>query len=161
MSGHFSPTTPESNSFASEPVKVSGFSDKENQNIKPPERVVIPELSIDLPVRQAPLVNGYWQVYSDSAGWGEGSGLPGQPGNQVVFAHARVGLFKPLRGAKEGMRVYIFTKDSWLSYLITDVKEVLPNQTEVIKPTEDETLTLYTCSGFGDSRRLIVIAKRN
>jgi len=27
-------------------------------------------------------------------------------------------------------------------------------------PTPDETLTLYTCSGFADSKRLIVTAKR-
>ena len=49
---------------------------------------------------------------------------------------------------------------SWYSYEVVDIKEVYPNQTEVIEETDDETLTLYTCSGFADSKRLIVVAKR-
>ena len=48
----------------------------------------------------------------------------------------------------------------WFNYTVSEIKEVIPSQIEVIAPTPDETLTLYTCSGFGDSMRLIVIAKR-
>jgi len=59
------------------------------------------------------------------------------------------------------MKIYVLTKNEWFSYEVSDVKEVLPNQTEVIKPTDDERLTLYTCSGFADTKRLIVTARRN
>lgn len=41
-----------------------------------------------------------------------------------------------------------------------DTKEVLPESVEVVAPTTDETLTLYTCTGFADQKRLIVTAKR-
>ena len=54
----------------------------------------------------------------------------------------------------------ILTKEKWYEYEIKEIKEVLPSQTETIAPTKEETLTLYTCSGFSDSKRLIVIAKR-
>lgn len=92
-------------------------------------------------------------------GGGDGSGIPGKEGNQVVFAHAREGLFLPLRSIESGEAIYVFTASKWYRYIVKEIKEVLPTQIEVIAPTEDETLTLYTCSGFSDSKRLIVVAK--
>lgn len=172
--------------FANEPVIVEGFSPKESSQSLP-KKIVAPELSIDLEVKEAKIVEGYWEVFEDSVAWGEGSGLPGEVGNQVIFAHAKEGLFLPLKDIKEGMRIYVLTegsvdlstlppslaeplrqetgkeelrRSSWYSYEVTEIKEVYPYQTEVIAETEDETLTLYTCSGFADSKRLIVVAKR-
>jgi sortase A len=146
--------------FASEPVKVQGFGQQADEAASIPQRIIIPELSIDLPVRKAPIVKGYWQVFPDSAAWGEGSGYPGKPGNEVIFAHAREGLFLPLKDVKEGMKVYVLADAAWYGYEVRQIKEVYPNQIEVIAPTEEETLTLYTCTGFQDSERLIVVAKR-
>ena len=155
-------TTPvsQSVSFESEPVKVEKLSSEEVDDAKIPERIMIPQLSLDLEVKKANIVNGYWEVFEDKAGWGMGSGIPGQVGNQVIFAHAREGLFLPLQSIKEGTKLYVLTKNGWFGYEVRDIKEVYPNQIEVIGETADETLTLYTCSGFADSKRLIVIAKR-
>lgn len=158
-SGLFKRTT--SDTFASEPVKIEGFIADEASLEKVPQRILIPELSIDLSVKNSGLVNGYWQVFGDAAGWGEGSGLPGEPGNQVIFAHARRGLFLPLREVKIGTKVYVLSREKWYQYEVKEIKQVLPTQVEVIAPTQDETLTLYTCSGFTDSKRLIVVAKRS
>lgn len=153
--------------FEKEPVSIEGFNyNEETVEGKRPNRIVIPQLLVDLAVRKADVIDGYWEVFQDSAAWGVGSGFPGEAGNQVVFAHARKGLFLPLKNIKKGMRVYVFTGDdqerSKLSYAyeVSDIKEVLPSETEVIAPTDDETLTLYTCSGFNDTKRLIVVAKR-
>lgn len=151
-------------SFAQEPVKVDKalLAGKENkENIKnPPIRILIPVLQIDLPVKEAKVVKGYWEVFADSAAFGLGSAYPNEAGNQVIFAHAREGLFLPLRKAKIGQSITVFTKDKWYSYKIKEIKEVLPNQTEVIAPTKDAILTLYTCSGFSDSKRFIVTAEK-
>ena len=149
-----------SETFASEPVKIEGFIATEESLEKTPQRILLPDLSIDLPVKNSGLINGYWQGFSDAAGWGEGSGLPGEVGNQVIFAHARRGLFLPLREVKVGTKVYVLAKEKWYQYEVKEIKKVLPTEVEVIPPTEDETLTLYTCSGFADSKRLIVVAKR-
>lgn len=145
-------------SFANEPVKVEGF--KKSDPAVLPERIMVPALGVDLPVKEAKIINGYWEVFSDTAAWGKDSGVPGEVGNQVIFAHAREGLFLPLKDVTTGMRVYVLTDQNWYQYEVEEIKEVLPNQVEVIAPTEDETLTLYTCSGFRDSKRLIVTAKR-
>ena len=74
---------------------------------------------------------------------------------------ALVGLFLPLKDIKQGESVLVLTSNAWYSYTVTQVKEVLPTQTEVIAPTENPLLTLYTCSGYADSKRLIVTAVKN
>lgn len=148
-----------STSFANEPVIVQGFNEGDYQSHPTPNRIIIPILGIDLEVERAKIVNGYWEVFEKRAGWGEGSGFPGQPGNQVIFAHAREGLFLPLQSIKVGDKIYILTDSEWFGYKVIEKKEVSPNQTEVIAPTENEVLTLYTCSGYKDTKRLIVVAE--
>ena len=147
-------------SFENEPVTLRGFNNQSLAEENIPRRVIIPRLSLDLGIKKATVINGYWEVFEGVAGWGEGSGVPGTVGNQVVFAHAREGMFLPLRDVKDGEIIYILTGDGWYAYRVTEIKEVYPNQIEVIEQTSDETLTLYTCSGFRDSMRLVVTSKR-
>lgn len=151
-------------SFAQEPITIDknfiSSQEKKEKPKDPPLRIIIPALDIDLPIKTAKVVKGYWEVFPDSAGFGTGSSYPSEVGNQVIFAHAREGLFLPLKEAKAGQVVYILTNNMWFSYKIEKIKEVLPSQTEVIAPTKEEILTLYTCSGFSDSKRLIVVAKK-
>ena len=147
--------------FAQEPVEIQGFSQGEGSVENSPSRILIPELSIDLEVLASEIRGGYWLVHENSAGWGVGSGLPGDIGNQVIFAHARDGLFLPLKDIEVDMAIYVFTKDSWYRYKVSNIGEAYPHQTEVIKPSDDERLTLYTCSGYKDTKRLIVTATRD
>ncbi len=150
-------------SFGQEPVKVDKsflVKKKEDKSKNPPVRIIIPDIDINLPVKEAKIVNGYWEVFSDSAGFGMGSAYPDEVGNQVIFAHAKKGLFLPLKSAKIGQTVIILTKDKWYQYKILEIKEVLPSQIEVISPTSESRLTLYTCSGFSDNKRLIVVANK-
>jgi sortase A len=147
--------------FASEPVFIEGFDVNVSQEVSVPTRIIIPSLSIDLPVAKSKIVNGYWEVYDNFAGWGEGSGIPGMPGNQVIFAHAREGLFLPLKEIEINHIIYVLTDNRWYLYKVNEIKEVYPNKTEVIAPSENEVLTLYTCSGYNDSKRLIITAQRN
>lgn len=126
-----------------------------------PKRIIIPSCSIDLPVKPAPIVNGAWELSEDTASFGLGTVPPGKGGNTVIFAHAKWPLFRPLRTIKKGAKVYVLTAETYYVYEVDKIKTVLPNQVEVIKPTEEETLTLFTCTGFADAKRLIVIAKRS
>lgn len=159
-----SQTASSSASFADEPVTIDKSllqsNAKKTNRLVPPNRVLLPSLGIDLPVKEAKVINGYWQVFPDSAGFGLGSAYPGDQGNQVIFAHARQGLFADLPKLNLNDRIYVLTGSEWYQYNVVAKKEVYPNQVEVIKPTSDETLTLYTCSGFADKKRLIVVAKR-
>ncbi|MDP3987986.1 MAG: sortase [Candidatus Levybacteria bacterium] len=140
------------------PIKIdSRLITSEHKN-HPPVRILIPNEKIDLPVVEAKLVAGFWEVSENSASHGVGSANPGEKGNIVIFAHARQGLFYNLKDVKEGETVYLFTKDNWRKYKISKITSVYPNQTETIAPTKEETLTIYTCTGFYDEKRLIVKA---
>lgn len=149
-------------SFSQEPIKVDKKLLQENDKQKdklPPVRIIIPSVNIDLSVKEAKIVNGYWEVFPDRAGFGLGSTYPGEIGNQVIFAHARQGLFLPLKKVKIKDKIIVASKTKLFTYLVTAIKEVNPNNTDIIGLTNEKTLTLYTCTGFSDSKRLIVIAK--
>lgn len=123
-----------------------------------PDRILIPKSNVDLKVIPSKIVNGYWELSEDTASYGLGSGTPNTKSNTVIFAHAREGLFYNLKNVKKGEIVYVFSKDKWFRYKINKVTTVYPNEIQVIQPTKNETLTLYTCSGFYDEKRLIVTA---
>lgn len=125
-----------------------------------PKRIIVPSRQIDLPIKPSRVIEGAWELSDDSASFGLGSATPGSSGNIVIFAHAKWRLFRPLRQVKKGASVYLLTSSKWYRYEVTEIKTVLPSQVEVIGSTEDETLTLFTCTGFADAKRLIVIAKR-
>lgn len=144
-----------------EPIRIDGALMGLSSDEYKPIRIVIPRVAIDVPVVEAPVTGGLWELSETSASHGQGSANPGEKGNAVIFAHARDGLFGPIRDMKNGDAVYIFTKERWFKYKIVDIKQVNPDQLEVIAPTGDETLTLFTCSGFLDSKRFIAVAKRD
>jgi LPXTG-site transpeptidase (sortase) family protein len=144
--------------FENEPVKIELTNNEDLDEASLPVRIIIPDLGIDLDVQESKIVNGYWEVPEDKAAWGEGSGVPGKDGNQVIFAHAREGLFSNLENVEKEMHIYVLTDRDWFTYEVSEIKEVYPNDTEVIAPTENERLTLYTCSGYKDSKRLIVVS---
>jgi LPXTG-site transpeptidase (sortase) family protein len=127
-------------------------------NYQPPLRIVIPKYSLDLPIVEANVINGVWETSETSASHGVGSANPGENGNIVIFAHAREGLFLPLRNINKDTLVYILTKDRWYRYRISDVNLVSPENVSTISASDHEILTLFTCSGFLDSKRAIVKA---
>lgn len=145
-----------------EPIKISKdltrVIDTTGEEI--PTSIIIPRLNIDLPVVEAKVVDGYWELSEDSASYGLGSAFPGDGGNSVIFAHAKEKQFGPLKKALSKDKIYVLTKKHHFDYEVTEIKTVYPNQTEVVGPTNDERLTLFTCSGYFDSQRLIIVAKK-
>lgn len=141
------------------PIRVSQSLLGAPKTSQPPIRIVIPSLAMDLPVVEARVIAGFWELSENSASHGVGSANPGDIGNTVIFAHARDELFGPLRNIKNDATIYLMTDDQWYWYQVQEIKLVNPNDVEVIAPTPDQTLTLFTCSGFLDTKRLIIIAK--
>lgn len=148
-----------SGSLSNEPIRIDSKLLGDKPQTQLPQRVVLPSVAIDLSVVEAPVVNGYWELSDTSASHGVGSANPGENGNIVIFAHAREGLFMNLRNMKVDDTIYILSQDKWFRYKVTEYKLVDPSAVETIAPTSMETLTLYTCDGFLDSKRLIVVAK--
>lgn len=123
-----------------------------------PIRIIAPKVDIDIKITPSKVIDGYWEISEQDASYGLGSGLPGTASNTVIFAHAREGLFYNLKDIKKDDIIYVFTKNKWHRYKVNEIIAIFPDQKEVILPTKKETLTLYTCTGFNDEKRLVVIA---
>lgn len=131
-----------------DPVKV----------LNSPSNINIPALGIDLPVAEAKVENGLWQNFDTVASHGIGSANPGEGSNVVISAHAKWNLFGNLKFAEKGQEIIVSTKSGKHLYKVSEIKEVTPDQVNSVAPTNEETLTLYTCVGENDEKRLVVIA---
>ena len=141
-----------------EPIHASKEFKDDGKELKV-ARILLPKSEIDLEVKPSKIVGGYWEVSETGASQGEGTANPGTGGNVVIFAHAREGMFKNLEKTKTGEIIYVFTKTGWYRYKVSEIQKVYPKDIATVAPTKDEVLTLFTCSGFFDEKRLIVKAK--
>lgn len=125
-----------------------------------PSQILIPSLRIDLPVFPAEAIGSEWEISQEGVSYLLGSGIPGRPGNAIIYGHNKRNLFGPLLWIEKGREVEIKNKkgESFV-YELVEIKTVSPKTIEVLAPTEDATLTLYTCTGFLDSQRFVVTGK--
>jgi sortase A len=76
-----------------------------------------------------------------------GTSSPGDGGNVGVAGH-RDTFFRPLRSIRRDDAITITTRENELHYKVVSVQIVEPEDTQVLYPTERETLTLVTCYPF-------------
>lgn len=90
--------------------------------------------------------------------------LPGEPGNACFTGHRSYAFgeyFNRLDEVAVGDRIQILTLDQTLEYEVTESFVVEPEETWVLDPTEEETITLITCTPVRiATHRLIIRAKR-
>ena len=58
----------------------------------------------------------------------------------------------------KGDIIYVLTPLKWYRYKVWQIQTVYPSNVSTVAPTKKEVLTLFTCSGFFDEKRLIVKA---
>lgn len=113
----------------------------------------------DLPVVEAGVVNGQWLIAKNEANHVAESSVSGENGNIILYGHNTREVFGPLRWVELGEEVTLTTtKDKTFRYKVIKIKEVDPDDTTLLAPSPAEVLTLYTCSGFFDSKRWVVRA---
>jgi LPXTG-site transpeptidase (sortase) family protein len=100
-----------------------------------------------------------------------GSALPGSLGNAVILGHSalpqffllgnNLTVFNPLLKLKIGDSVDINFQNHFLTYRVTKIFEVNPNQVEVLnQPSDKHQLSLITCVPLGTYlRRLVVVGE--
>lgn len=123
-----------------------------------PIRIVIPKISVDLPVKLASISGETWETFSDSASFGVGSAfLDDEKGNTVIFAHAKTGFFSKLNDLSLGDITYVFSKHGWVKYEVSEKIYVDPNDTKFLEGNYGKSLILFTCYGNDDEKRVVVI----
>ncbi|MBI3485609.1 sortase [Candidatus Daviesbacteria bacterium] len=135
---------------------ISPIPDNLNIDIHPPTQITIPSLDIKLPIAQAQISGNSWTLYNDKVSWLTTSKLPGF-GNVILYAHNRRHLFGPLKNIEVGEQIIVEQEGKNYTYLVSEKRKVLPDNVEAILSSRDQ-LTLYTCDGSFDQRRLVVIA---
>lgn len=123
-------------------------------------RVKIDKVGLDLAVEPAVVSDGTWEVSDSGASHWSNSANPGQGGNIVIYGHNKTNLFGPIRWLAIGETVELTNKQGQVySYKIIKTLTTNPDDIEYVLPTNEETLTLYTCTGFLDRQRYVVVAK--
>lgn len=112
--------------------------------------LLIPKISVDLPIMH-----------------GAGTSLPvgGKNTRAVITGHSNLKgatLFTRLGELEKGDPFYIKVMDATLAYRVNDIRIVSPTDTKAlrIRKGRDE-VTLLTCTGPGNTLRLLVTGERN
>ena len=125
--------------------------------------IKIPSIDVNLPIyhgtESATLDKGIGHLF--------GTALPvgGESTHTVLTGHTGLGnatMFDQLTSVKMGDVFYIETAGRHLKYQVTDIRVVLPTETESLNKVEGKDLaTLITCTPYGiNTHRLLVTGER-
>ncbi len=124
-------------------------------------KLVIPSLSLDLPIVGVKLNENGWDVtwLNGSAGYLEGSAYPTWKGNTVLTGHVtdangKPGPFAYLKELAHGDKVYIYNNGFIYVYQAQQNGLLAPNNVKALfKSEEYDWLTLVTCEDYDPSAR--------
>lgn len=115
---------------------------------------------IDLPVETHTYTDGNWTVASDVASYLQQSAKPGEPGNIIIYGHNKPHVFGNLPKLKGQEEITLTLENGQTrTYRISSMEELSQERVDVLAPTDEEVLTVYTCTGWLDSMRFVVKAK--
>jgi LPXTG-site transpeptidase (sortase) family protein len=138
-------------------ISSEQHSKKETAN---PTQIVISKIGIDLPIEETVIKNGIWQISANGASHLTISAKPNEEGTIIMYGHNTTNRFGPIRWLTKGDKIELKTSDGKkYTYVIAKTMKVSPDRMEIFKQ-KGETLILYTCDGFADLQRFVVIAKK-
>ncbi|MEW9096063.1 MAG: class D sortase [Clostridiaceae bacterium] len=121
--------------------------------------LIIPKIDLKVAVSEGTDM----ETLKYAVGHFEGTAMPGEKGNLCIAGHRSYTFgeyFNRLDELEKGDEIILETIDESYKYIVYDVKVVLPDQIEVLNPTEDATMTLVTCTPIRvATHRLIINAK--
>jgi len=127
-----------------------------------PVLIKIPSINKELEIIPSEIVNNRWESTKKGVSYLSTSPIPGELGNSIIYGHNYPNLLKDLTKVKVGDEIAIvFENGGEKIFEVRFTQEVGPNQSSILNPTEDKRITLYTCSGFFDSKRFVVTAFLN
>ena len=133
---------------------------KSTENLDVPVEILIPSIQIDLKVDPGQIKDGVWLISDTEATFLNTSAAPGTGGNTVIYGHNKKVIFGNLPYLSLGQKISVKTKSGKIYNYITDQKYFVgPDRVDLVSPTKDDELTIYTCYGLFDSQRVVIKAK--
>ena len=125
-----------------------------------PTRIIIPSVNINLPIAETTISHGVWQIADNAISHLTISARPGEQGAIILYGHNTNDRFGPIRWVPVGQKIIVSTADGKAySYTVVARKDVSPSDVSELVAPKTETLILYTCDGFADLQRFLLIAK--
>ena len=121
-------------------------------------RVGIAAINVDAPVVQG----DDWEALKTGVGLNNTSGIPGKSGNVILSGHNDIfgQVFRDLDRLVPGDEIVLLTEKNAYTYIVTGTQIVQPSQVEVMRQTEESTLTLISCYPYlVDNQRIVVSAR--
>jgi len=130
-----------------------------NTSQEAPVRIFIPKIGRYLMIENGKVVNDRWEVSERGVSYLSSTPVPGQVGNTVMYGHNKDAILGRIQNLVAGDNIYILgNKGTIYKYTVFETKGITPQQVEILNQTDDKRLTLYTCSGFLDQARFVVVA---
>lgn len=124
-----------------------------------PISIAIENVGIDVPLHPAEITGTTWSDTKEGASYLTSSPLPGTSGNSIIYGHNYPVIFGSLTKVIPGDIIKVgFSDGSTAEFEVLYTTTVPSSQTGVLAQTEDARLTVYTCTGFLDSKRFVVTA---
>ena len=121
-------------------------------------RIGIAAINVDAPVVQG----DDWEALKTGVGLNNTSGIPGKSGNVILSGHNDIfgQVFRDLDRLVPGDEIVLLTEMNAYTYIVTGTQIVQPSQVEVMRQTEESTLTLISCYPYlVDNQRIVVSAR--
>jgi LPXTG-site transpeptidase (sortase) family protein len=127
-----------------------------------PVRILIPALSIDLPIVDGvyDTTNNVWSVSGTSANYATNTPLINNKGSRtVIYGHAVTDILGKLPNIKKGDIAYIYTDNGHIfQYKYTSSEVVAPQDTSVFTHLKGSPgIYVMTCDGLWSSERRIAL----
>src|SRR3990167_10293659 len=143
-------------------VEVQSTQENNTDKVAPkPAKIYIPRLKRTLDVSDGFIQDNRWTISVTGVSYLTASGKIGEQGNVVLYGHNTKDVLGSLWKVQVGDIVEVTDSEGNIhKFEIFERKEVKPNTVEILESTEDSRLTIYTCSGFLDTARFVVVAKK-
>ena len=126
-----------------------------------PAKIYIPKLQRTLEVSDGFIKDNRWTISKTGISYLTTSGKLGEQGNVILYGHNTQDVLGGLWKVQAGDIVEVTDSGgNTYKFEVFERKEVKPNAVEILESADDSRLTIYTCSGFLDTARFVVVAKK-
>jgi hypothetical protein len=116
-------------------------------------------VGVDIGIKDSSINNGIWAIHPNNANHLTSSAGIGDGGNIIIYGHNKDNIMGPIRYIKIDAIIEILGSDGRnYKYKVFKTDIVDPDNLSYISATDTETLTVYTCIGFLDSKRFVAQA---
>lgn len=147
------------------PQKATNQQDSHSSDAAAQNQLIVPSMLLDGQIYEGSVANTYRILDQGIWRWPLGS-TPDQGGNTVLVGHRFTytqprGVFYFMDKVSIGDKLAVIWQGHQYNYIVSSIDQVAANDIDIIRPTADARLTMYTCTPlFHPTQRLVVVAER-